>query len=67
MPRLLLFIFILLVTEKKKKNNLGFFLLISVIYDMYSKCIQKVFMNTGLLKKYLNTMRILVFIIFYKY
>ena len=31
---------------------------------MYSKCIQKVFMNTGLLKKSLNTIRILVFIIF---
>ena len=50
-----LFIFILLVT---------IFLLISVIYDMYLKCIQKVFMNTGLLQKYLNTIRILVFIIF---
>ena len=61
-----LFIFILLVTEKKEKQ-FGFFLLISVIYDMYPKCIQKVFMNTGLLQKYLNTIRILVFIIFYEY
>ena len=38
-PKLLLFIFILLVTEKKRKTNCDFF----VIYDMYSKCIQKVF------------------------
>ena len=37
------------------KNNLEFFLLISVIYDMYSKCIQKVFMHTGFFQKYLNT------------
>ena len=34
---------------------------------MYSKCIQKVVMNTGLLKKYLNTIRMLVFLIFYEY
>ena len=49
------------------KHNLEFFLIISVIYDMYSKCIQKVFMNTGLFQKYLNTIRILVFIILYEY
>ena len=59
---LLLFIFILLVTEKKKEKQFRIF----VINGMYSKCIQKIFMNTGLLKKYLNTIRIglLVFIIF---
>ena len=63
MPKLLLFYFILLVTEKQRRTIWIFF----VIYDMYSKCFQKVFMNTGLLKKYLNTIRILVFIIFYEY
>ena len=63
MPKLLLFYLILLVTEKQRRKIWIFF----VIYDMYSKCFQKVFMNTGLLKKYLNTIRILVFIIFYEY
>ena len=63
MPKLLLFILILLVTEKQRRTIWIFF----VIYDMYSKSVQKVFVNTGLLKKYLNTIRILVFIIFYEY
>ena len=63
MPKLLLFYLILLVIEKQSRT-IWIFL---VIYDMYLKCIQKVFMNTGLLKKYLNTIRIHVFIIFYEY
>ena len=41
-PKLLFLI--LLVAEKKRKT----IYLTTVIYDMYSKCIQKVFMNTGL-------------------
>ena len=56
-PKFLLFISILLETEKnkKKRKTIWDFFTNLCDYDMYSKCIQKVFMKTGLLKKYLNT------------